>query len=169
MAVRLSALRIGRTLLPRNNIFLFLVLISVRGSEPQSLMRSEGLGKFKIHLIGFRNHDFPSCIIVHCFKYKEQTCFQFTTNHGCAINLDVSRWLPTAEARFRGRVMSRVNFGGQIDTGVGFLGVLRFSFPLISPTTPHSSPSSSSSGAGTIVERMAHVPSGLNHSPLQET
>jgi hypothetical protein len=42
MAVRLSALRTRRTLLPRNIIFMFLVLISVKGG-----VRLEGLGKFK--------------------------------------------------------------------------------------------------------------------------
>jgi hypothetical protein len=49
MAVRLSALRTGRTLLPRNIIILmFPVLISVkRLSKPQGLVRAEGLGKFK--------------------------------------------------------------------------------------------------------------------------
>jgi hypothetical protein len=49
MAVRLSALRTRRILLPRNIIiFLPLVLISVkRLSKPQGLVRPEGLGKFK--------------------------------------------------------------------------------------------------------------------------
>jgi hypothetical protein len=44
MAVRLSALRARRTLLPRNIIILmFLVLISVNGlSKPQGLVRPEG-------------------------------------------------------------------------------------------------------------------------------
>jgi hypothetical protein len=41
MAVRLSALRAGRSLLPRN-IFLLLVL-----SKPKGPMRLEGLGKLK--------------------------------------------------------------------------------------------------------------------------
>jgi hypothetical protein len=46
MAVNLSAPRTGRTLLPRNILFLMLpVLISV--SEPQGLVRPEGLGKLK--------------------------------------------------------------------------------------------------------------------------
>jgi hypothetical protein len=43
MAVKLSALRTGCSLLCRNIIFLLLVLISV--SEPQGLVRPEGLGK----------------------------------------------------------------------------------------------------------------------------
>jgi hypothetical protein len=58
MAVRLSALRTSRALLPRNIIFLLLVLISVkRLSKPQGLVRPEGLGKLKkyIHLIGVSN------------------------------------------------------------------------------------------------------------------
>jgi hypothetical protein len=52
MAVSLLALRTGHTLLSRNIIiFMFLVLISVRG-----LVRPEGLGKLKkIHLIGYKS------------------------------------------------------------------------------------------------------------------
>jgi hypothetical protein len=42
MAAKLSALLIGRTLLPRNVIFQLLVLIPVKG-----LVRQEGLGKLK--------------------------------------------------------------------------------------------------------------------------
>jgi hypothetical protein len=49
MAVRLSALRTGHTLLPRNIIILMLlVLISVIGRiNPWTMMRLEGLGKLK--------------------------------------------------------------------------------------------------------------------------
>jgi hypothetical protein len=47
MAVRLSALRTGCALFSRNVIFLLLVLIYVRLSKPQSLLRSEGSGKLK--------------------------------------------------------------------------------------------------------------------------
>jgi hypothetical protein len=59
MEVRFSALRTRRTLLSRNIIiFLFLVLISVRGSvyQPQGLVQLEELVKLKkfIHLIGSR-------------------------------------------------------------------------------------------------------------------
>jgi hypothetical protein len=58
MMVRLSALRTGRALLPRNIIFLLLVLISVKTSmsKLQGIVRPEGLGKLKkfIHLMGFR-------------------------------------------------------------------------------------------------------------------
>jgi hypothetical protein len=53
MAVRLSALRTHRALYSRNiNFFLLLVLISARGlSEPQGLVRLEGLGKFKMEFV----------------------------------------------------------------------------------------------------------------------
>jgi hypothetical protein len=48
MAVKLSALRTGRSLLLRNIIFLLLVLISARAfNEPQGLVRLERLGKLK--------------------------------------------------------------------------------------------------------------------------
>jgi hypothetical protein len=42
MAVRLSALRTGRTLISRNIVFLLLVFISVKG-ELQGLVWTEGL------------------------------------------------------------------------------------------------------------------------------
>jgi hypothetical protein len=66
MAVSVSALRTRRTLLPSNSIiFMFLVFISVRGRvKPQGLVRPEGLGKFKNHLIGYRTRDLPVCSIV---------------------------------------------------------------------------------------------------------
>jgi hypothetical protein len=67
MAVRLSALRTRRTLLPRNIIiFMFLVLISVkRLSKPQGLVRPEGLGKFKKnHFLRYQTRDLPVCSIV---------------------------------------------------------------------------------------------------------
>jgi hypothetical protein len=50
MAVRLSVLRTGRALLPRNIIFLLLVLISVRLSKRQDLVQHEGLGTLKNNL-----------------------------------------------------------------------------------------------------------------------
>jgi hypothetical protein len=55
--------------------------------------------------------------------------------------------------------------GGQNDNGAGFLRVLRFPLPiLIPPIAPHSS----SSGAGTIGQLVADVPSGLSLTPPQE-
>jgi hypothetical protein len=47
----------------RNIIFMFLVLISVR-SKPQELVRPEGLGKFKNHLIGNRTLDLPVFVVL---------------------------------------------------------------------------------------------------------
>jgi hypothetical protein len=47
MALRLSGLRTGRALLPRNIIFLLLVLISVSLIEPQGLVRTDGVSKLK--------------------------------------------------------------------------------------------------------------------------
>jgi hypothetical protein len=44
MAVRLSALRTGRALLPRSIIYLFLILIF---GKPQDQARLEGLGEVK--------------------------------------------------------------------------------------------------------------------------
>jgi hypothetical protein len=72
---------------------------------------------------------------------------------------------PTAAARVRSQVRSCRICGGKCGTGAGFLRVLRFPLPiLIPPTTPHSS-----SGAGTIGQILADVPSGLSLTPLQET
>jgi hypothetical protein len=78
----------------------------------------------------------------------------------------VSRRLPTATVRVRAQIRSCGIYSGQRGTGGGFLRVLRFPLPiLIPPTAPHSS---SSSGAGTIGQLVADVPSGLSLTPLQE-
>jgi hypothetical protein len=55
--------------------------------------------------------------------------------------------------------------GGQNGTEAGFLRVLLFTLPLIPPTAPHSP----SSGAGTVGQTVADVPSGLNLTPPEET
>jgi hypothetical protein len=78
-----------------------------------------------------------------------------------------SRRFPIAATRFRAQVRSFGICGGQSGTGIGFLRVLRFPLPiLIPPTAPLSS---SSSGAGTIGQLVAEVPSGLSLTPPQET
>jgi hypothetical protein len=72
----------------------------------------------------------------------------------------VSRRLPTAEARVRAQVRLCGICGGQSGTGADFLRVLRFRLPiLILPTAPHSS------GAGTIDQLVADVPSGVSPHP----
>jgi hypothetical protein len=48
MVVRLSALRTGRALLPRNIILLCFRYFCKGLSEPHGLLRPEGSGKFKI-------------------------------------------------------------------------------------------------------------------------
>jgi Na+/citrate or Na+/malate symporter len=63
MAVRLSALRVGRALLPIYFFFLFLILVSVkRHSNPRGLVLLEGLGKLEkfSDLIGSRTPDLPA-------------------------------------------------------------------------------------------------------------
>jgi hypothetical protein len=62
MAERLSALRTGRALLPKNIIFfLLLVFILLEADKPQGLVWPEGLGELKkyIHRIGSRTRDLP--------------------------------------------------------------------------------------------------------------
>jgi hypothetical protein len=65
---------------PQKHYFMFLVLISVRDSEPQGLVRLEGLGKLKtfIHLIRYQTRDLLACSIVpyllgHFLFYKQLT------------------------------------------------------------------------------------------------
>jgi hypothetical protein len=83
---------------------------------------------------------------------------------GRAIAQAVSRRLPTPAARVRARVSSCRICGGQSGAGAGLLRVLRLPLPiLIPPTAPHSS------GAGTIDQLVADVPSGLSLTPPQET
>jgi hypothetical protein len=64
MVAKLSALRTGRTLLPRD-IFMLLALISVIG-QAHGVVLPEGLGKLKklIHFIGSRTRDLLACSIV---------------------------------------------------------------------------------------------------------
>jgi hypothetical protein len=60
-----------------------------------------------------------------------------------------SRRLPTAAARVRAWVITCGIYGGERGTGERFLRVLRYPLPIIPPTAPRSS-STSSSGASTI-------------------
>jgi hypothetical protein len=84
--------------------------------------------------------------------------------YGRAVVQAVSRWLSTAAARVRVRTACGV-CGGQSGTGAGFLRVLRFPLRIIPPV----SPSSYSSGAGTIGVLVAAVPSGPNWTPTPTT
>jgi hypothetical protein len=56
---------------------------------------------------------------------------------GRALAQAVSRWLPTAAARVR-VLAACVVCGGQSGTGAGFLRVLQFPLPIISPISPSS-------------------------------
>jgi hypothetical protein len=83
-----------------------------------------------------------------------------------AIAQAVSQRFSTATARVR--VWSCGICGGQNVTEKSFLWVLRFPLPiLIPPTVPQSS--HLSSGAGTISQLVADVPTGLSFTPPQET
>jgi hypothetical protein len=73
-----------------------------------------------------------------------------------------------AAARVRFKVRRRGICDGQSGAGAGFLRVLQFSLPILIPLTASQS-SSSSSGAGTIGQTVADVPSGFSLTPPQET
>jgi hypothetical protein len=81
-------------------------------------------------------------------------------NVGGAVALAVSRWLPTAATRVRAQVCSCGIRGGQSGIAASFLQALRFPSLLIPPTAPHPS----SSGAGTVGQPVAGVPSGLSRA-----
>jgi hypothetical protein len=80
-----------------------------------------------------------------------------------AISQAVSRWLPSAAARFRARGWSSGICGGQSGAGAGFLRVLWF--PL-SNFIPQNSPYMKSPGAGSG-RRAEWTQYGL-HPPLSE-
>jgi hypothetical protein len=91
---------------------------------------------------------------------KADTMFQLIVHRGRAIAQAVSHRLPTAAARVRAQFKLCGICGGQSGTEAGFLRVLRFPLPiLIPPSAPHSS----SSGAGTVGQLVADVPSGLSY------
>jgi hypothetical protein len=62
---------------------------------------------------------------------------QFTNHNGHAVAQAVSRWLPTAAVQNHVRSACGV-WGGQSSTGVGFVRVLRFPWPIIPPISPSS-------------------------------
>jgi hypothetical protein len=74
-----------------------------------------------------------------------------------AVVQAVRRWRPTAAVRVPTRVWSSGICGGQSGGGAGILRVLRFPLPIF---IPPNSPSSQSSGTGTIGQEMADLPSG---------
>jgi hypothetical protein len=83
---------------------------------------------------------------------------------GHEIAQAVSRRLPTAAARVRARVRSCGICGGQNDTGAGFLRILRFPCQFPFHRLLHNHPELTS-GAGTIDQIEAVVPSGLSLTP----
>jgi hypothetical protein len=112
----------------------------------------------------------------------------YTSRFGRAIAQAVSNRLPTTAALVRAHVKSCGICGGKCGTRADFLRVLRFPLPiLISQAAPHSSSyiirdwfplpilisqmlhihrhTRISSGAGTIGQLMADVPSGLKSHP----
>jgi hypothetical protein len=55
-------------------------------------------------------------------------------HYGRAVAQAVSRWLPTAAARFRFWATCGI-YGGQSGTGAGFHRILRFPLPIIPPVS----------------------------------
>jgi hypothetical protein len=70
-------------------------------------------------------------------------------------------------ARVRSQVRSCEICGGQSGAEAGFLRVLKFPLPALIPPTAHMH--HLSSGAGTIGQLVADLPSGLSLTPPQET
>jgi hypothetical protein len=97
-------------------------------------------------------------ILVPLF-WPSEVMSQYIRVEGSAIVQAVSRWLPTAAAWVQTRVWSSGICGGQSGVGAGFLRVLRFPLPIF---IPPNSPSSKSSGEGTIGHSVVDVPSGPN-------
>jgi hypothetical protein len=87
---------------------------------------------------------------------------------GPAIAQAVSRRLPIAAARVREQVRSCGICGRQSGTGVRFIRVLRFPLSILIHRLLHIH-HHLSSGAGTISQLVAVIPSGLSLTPPQET
>jgi hypothetical protein len=63
-----------------------------RLSEPQGILRPEGLGKLKkcIHLIGSRTHDFPACSIVPSpLRYRVSHLCEGTEGKQCRTSVRI--------------------------------------------------------------------------------
>jgi hypothetical protein len=85
--------------------------------------------------------------------------FKFILIPGRAIAQAVSRRLPTAAVPVRARVRSCGLFGGQSDTGAGFLQVLQFPLPIRTLQLPASNNSSSQG-----LNRTSPLTNSLTHS-----
>jgi hypothetical protein len=90
-----------------------------------------------------------------------------TGAHGRAITQAVSSLSPTAEARVRSQVKYFGIYDGLSDTEAGLLRVLRVPFQFSFHQTLHTH--HLSSGAGTIGQLVADMPSGLSLTPNHET
>jgi hypothetical protein len=89
--------------------------------------------------------------------FQKQSLFLDTPLNGC--------YLPIAATRLRARIRPCGICGGQSGTGA-VLGVVRFTPPIIPPAArSHGHPSS---GAGTISQIVADVPSGHSRTLPQE-
>jgi hypothetical protein len=91
--------------------------------------------------------------------------FLVSTDSGRVIAQALGRRLPIAPARVRSQVGSCGIRGGKSGSGVGFFRVLRFPVPVLIPRMLHTD---LSSGAGTIGQLVASVPSGLSLTPPYE-
>jgi hypothetical protein len=90
-----------------------------------------------------------------CFAFR-LSCFLLSyVSQGCATAQAVSRRLPIAAVRVRSQIKSCGICGRKIGIGEGSFRVFLFPY--------------SSSGAGTIGQLMADIPSGLSLTPHQET
>jgi hypothetical protein len=102
-------------------------------------------------------------IITHKFF---DVCLLVVAGEGRAIAQAVSHRLPTPAAWVGARVRTYGICGGQSGTGADFLRLLQFSLPIRIPPTAHMH--HLSSGAGTVGQLVAVVPSGLSLTPRKK-